>query len=202
LVFLIITIPSPYWTCFKNPMMMNPPAIKQFTGQEQSTAPPIKEIIIMLQSDLTQDARTALTARVITSKALKDLTWAAIAEGTGLHVAYVTAALLGQHALPAAAASMVAERLDLGAADAKQLQSVPMRGSIPGGVPTDPTIYRFYEMVQVYGTTLKALVHEQFGDGIISAINFRLDIRKEADPDGGERAVITLDGKFLPYKPF
>jgi len=156
----------------------------------------------MLQSDLTQDARTALTARVITSKALKDLTWAAIAEGTGLHVAYVTAALLGQHALPAAAASMVAERLDLGAADARQLQSVPMRGSIPGGVPTDPTIYRFYEMVQVYGTTLKALVHEQFGDGIISAINFRLDIRKEADPDGGERAVITLDGKFLPYQPF
>jgi cyanate lyase len=156
----------------------------------------------MLQSDLTQDARTALTARVITSKALKDLSWAAIAEDTGLHVAYVTAALLGQHALPAAAAAIVAERLELDAADAKQLQSVPLRGSIPGGIPTDPTIYRFYEMVQVYGTTLKALVHEQFGDGIVSAINFRLDVRKEADPDGGDRAVITLNGKFLPNKPF
>ncbi|RML90044.1 Cyanate hydratase [Pseudomonas syringae pv. maculicola] len=69
-------------------------------------------------------------------------------------------------------------------------------------VSSDPTIYRFHEMVQVYGTTLKALVHEQFGDGIISAINFKLDIRKVEDPEGGERAVITLDGKFLPYKPF
>jgi cyanate lyase len=117
-------------------------------------------------------------------------------------VAYVTAALLGQHALPAAAAATVAERLDLSEADTRQLQAIPMRGSIPGGVPTDPTIYRFYEMVQVYGTTLKALVHEQFGDGIISAINFRLDVQKEIDPDGGERAVITLNGKFLPYKPF
>jgi cyanate lyase len=156
----------------------------------------------MLQSDVTQDARTALTARIITSKALNDLTWAALAEGTGLHVAYVTAALLGQHALPAAAAATVAERLGLSEADTRQLQAIPMRGSIPGGVPTDPTIYRFYEMVQVYGTTLKALVHEQFGDGIISAINFRLDVQKEIDPDGGERAVITLNGKFLPYKPF
>lgn len=71
------------------------------------------------------------------------------------------------------------------------LQTIPLRGSIPGGVPTDPTIYRFYEMLQVYGSTLKALVHEQFGDGIISAINFKLDIKKVADPDGGERAVIT-----------
>lgn len=71
------------------------------------------------------------------------------------------------------------------------LQTIPLRGGIPGGVPTDPTIYRFYEMLQVYGSTLKALVHEQFGDGIISAINFKLDIKKVADPDGGERAVIT-----------
>ena len=96
----------------------------------------------------------------------------------------------------------MADRLGLDAADAAQLQAVPLRGSIPGGVPTDPTIYRFYEMVQIYGTTLKALVHEQFGDGIISAINFKLDIQKVDDPEGGSRAVITLDGKFLPYKPF
>ena len=82
------------------------------------------------------------------------------------------------------------------------LQTIPTRGSIPGGVPTDPTIYRFYEILQVYGTTLKELIHEQFGDGIMSAINFKLDVRKVADPDGGERAVITLDGKYLPTKPF
>ncbi len=82
------------------------------------------------------------------------------------------------------------------------LQTIPLRGSIPGGVPTDPTIYRFYEMLQVYGSTLKALVHEEFGDGIISAINFKLDIKKVDDPEGGSRAVITLDGKYLPTKPF
>lgn len=82
------------------------------------------------------------------------------------------------------------------------LQAIPVRGSIPGGVPVDPTIYRFYEMIQIYGSTLKALVHEIFGDGIISAINFKMDIKKFDDPEGGSRAVITLNGKLLPTKPF
>jgi cyanate lyase len=81
------------------------------------------------------------------------------------------------------------------------LQSIPSRGSLQNAIPTDPTIYRFYEIVQVYGTTLKALVHELFGDGIISPINFRLDIMRVEDPEGGSRAVITLDGKFLPQNP-
>jgi len=156
----------------------------------------------MLQSNVTQDARIELTSRVLAAKAIKDLSFAELAEGTGYRVAYVTAALLGQHALSKDAAETVAARLGLDAADVKQLQAVPLRGSIPGGVPTDPTVYRFYEMVQIYGTTLKALVHEQFGDGIISAINFKLDIKKVADPEGGDRAVITLDGKFLPNKPY
>jgi cyanate lyase len=79
---------------------------------------------------------------------------------------------------------------------------VPLRGSISGGVPSDPTIYRFYEMIQVYGTTLKALVHEEFGDGIISAINFKLTVDKVEDPDGGYRAIVTLNGKYLPTKPY
>src|SRR5471032_2593280 len=156
----------------------------------------------MQQSNVTQDSRQALTARVITAKALKDLSWAQLCEGTGLSVAYVTAALLGQHALPKDAALAVANHLGLDAADAAELQAIPLRGSIPGGIPTDPTIYRFYEMIHIYGTTLKALVHEQFGDGIISAINFRLDIKKEDDPEGGTRSVITLNGKFLPNKPY
>ncbi|GAA0585616.1 hypothetical protein GCM10010394_13190 [Streptomyces crystallinus] len=110
--------------------------------------------------------------------------------------------MLGQHALPADAAKAVAELLGLDDEAAMLLTTIPTRGSLQGGTPTDPTIYRFHEMLQVYGTTLKALVHEQFGDGIISAINFRLDVRKVADPEGGERAVITLDGKYLPTKPF
>ncbi|OHX12687.1 cyanase [Chromobacterium sphagni] len=156
----------------------------------------------MQQSHSTQDARIELTSRVIAAKALKDLSWEQLAEGSGLSLAYVTAALLGQHALPKAAADLVCDKLGLGAADSANLQAIPLRGSIPGGIPTDPTIYRFYEMIQIYGTTLKALVHEKLGDGIISAINFRLDIQKVADPDGGERAVITLDGKFLPNKPY
>ncbi|ESV57825.1 cyanate hydratase [Mycobacteroides abscessus MAB_082312_2258] len=100
------------------------------------------------------------------------------------------------------AADTVAGLLGLGDDAALLLQTIPTRGSIPAGVPTDPTIYRFYEMLQVYGTTLKALIHEQFGDGIISAINFKLDVRKVPDPDGGYRAVITLDGKYLPTVPF
>ncbi|MCJ0902463.1 cyanase [Rhodococcus sp. ARC_M6] len=156
----------------------------------------------MIQSQFTPEPREELAATVVDAKARKDLSWQDLTDGTGLSVAFVTAALLGQHALPADAAKTVAAKLDLDEDAVRLLQSIPLRGSIPGGVPTDPTIYRFYEMLQVYGTTLKALVHEQFGDGIISAINFKLDIKKVADPDGGERAVITLDGKYLPTKPF
>ncbi|MND71604.1 Cyanate hydratase [compost metagenome] len=156
----------------------------------------------MKQSHAYQDASLALTTEILDIKARKNLSWKELAEGTGLSLAYVTAALLGQHPLPLAAAEAVGRKLDLSAEQVARLQVVPVRGSIPGGVPTDPTIYRFHEMIQVYGTTLKALVHEEFGDGIISAINFKLDIKKVDDPEGGSRAVITLDGKFLPYKPF
>ncbi|MFI5979822.1 cyanase [Streptomyces sp. NPDC098789] len=156
----------------------------------------------MLHAQFDPSARQALAITAVDAKTRKDLSWQEIADVTGLSVAFVTAALLGQHPLPADAAVAVAGLLDLDADAVRLLQTVPTRGSIPGGIPTDPTIYRFHEMLQVYGTTLKALVHEQFGDGIISAINFRLDVKKVADPDGGERAVITLDGKYLPTKPF
>ncbi|MCX5610426.1 MULTISPECIES: cyanase [unclassified Streptomyces] len=147
-------------------------------------------------------ARQTLAVAAVEAKTRKDLSWQQLADSTGLSVAFVTAALLGQHPLPEDAARSVAELLGLDEEAVLLLQTIPTRGSVPGTVPTDPTIYRFHEMLQVYGTTLKALVHEQFGDGIISAINFRLDVRKVADPEGGERAVITLDGKYLPTKPF
>ncbi|MBW9069875.1 cyanase [Agrobacterium pusense] len=156
----------------------------------------------MLQSQATQNSRQDLTDIILASKLKKDLSFAQITQGTGLSEAFVTAALLGQHPLPADAAKAVGKTLDLDAAAVALLQTVPVRGSIGNGLPTDPTIYRFYEMVQVYGTTLKALVHEKFGDGIISAINFKLNIEKVEDPEGGSRAVITLDGKYLPTKPF
>jgi cyanate lyase len=156
----------------------------------------------MSQSHHSQQSRQDLTDAIIDAKLRKNLTFEAINEGTGLSLAFTTAALLGQHPLPEKAARIVAERLELGEDAVRLLQTIPVRGSIPGGVPTDPTIYRFYEMVQVYGSTLKALVHEKFGDGIISAINFKLDVQKIEDPEGGERAVITLNGKYLPTKPF
>jgi cyanate lyase len=156
----------------------------------------------MVHAQFDPTAREALADAAVMAKITKDLTWAQIAETAGLSTAFVTAAILGQHPLPKESAVAVAQLLDLDDDATTLLQTIPTRGSIPGGVPTDPTIYRFYEMLQVYGTTLKALVHEQFGDGIISAINFKLDVKKVADPDGGERAVITLDGKYLPTKPF
>lgn len=155
-----------------------------------------------MQSQNTQGPRIALTEQIVAAKARKGLTYAELAEGTGLSTTYVTAALLGQHPLPEDAARSVAERLELDAGLTALLQTIPVRGSVSGNTSADPTIYRFHEMVQVYGSTLKALVHEEFGDGIISAINFRIDIKKVNDPEGGSRAVITLDGKFLPYKPF
>ncbi|MFF9021962.1 cyanase [Streptomyces eurythermus] len=156
----------------------------------------------MVHAQFDPAARQALAVKAVEAKTRKDLSWERIAEVSGLSVAFTTAALLGQHALPEEPAKAVAQLLDLDEEAVMLLQTIPTRGSIPGGIPTDPTIYRFYEMLQVYGTTLKALVHEQFGDGIISAINFKLDVKKVADPEGGERAVITLDGKYLPTKPF
>ncbi|AVH57251.1 MULTISPECIES: cyanase [Streptomyces] len=156
----------------------------------------------MVHAQFDSNARQQLAIAAVEAKTRKDLTWQQIADAAGLSVAFVTAAVLGQHALPEKSAKAVAELLGLDNDAAMLLRTIPTRGSIEGGIPTDPTVYRFYEIIQVYGTTLKALVHEQFGDGIISAINFKLDVKKVADPEGGERAVITLDGKYLPYKPF
>ncbi|MFE6055841.1 cyanase [Kitasatospora sp. NPDC056446] len=156
----------------------------------------------MVHAQFDPTARQALAAAAVDAKIRKDLSWRRIADASGLSVAYTTAAVLGQHPLPRDSAEAVAGLLGLDEDAALLLQTVPARGSIADRVPTDPTVYRFYEMLQVYGSTLKALVHEEFGDGIISAINFRLDVRKVADPEGGERAVITLDGKYLPTKPF
>jgi cyanate lyase len=77
----------------------------------------------------------------------------------------------------------------------------PYKGSLPTDIPADPLIYRFYELVSVYGATLKELIHEEFGDGIMSAIDFRMDMVREPDPNG-DRVKITMSGKFLPYKTY
>ncbi|MDC6285985.1 cyanase [Ralstonia pseudosolanacearum] len=106
-----------------------------------------------------------------------------------------TAALLGQMTLTAAQARAVGEALDLPDEAVALLQVVPYKGSLPSAMPTDPLIYRFYELVNVYGTTLKALIHEEFGDGIMSAIDFSMDLTREPDPKG-DRVRIVMSGKF------
>ncbi|MCP1428211.1 cyanate lyase [Microbacterium foliorum] len=143
---------------------------------------------------------TARHDRATAAKISRDLTWVEIAAAAELSPAFTTAAVLGQHPLPRASAEAVGTLLGLDDDDIVLMQTIPVRGAV--GIPTDPTMYRFYEMVNVYAPTLKELVHEMFGDGIISAINFTLDVAKVDDPDGGHRAVITLNGKYLPTKPF
>jgi cyanate lyase len=98
-------------------------------------------------------------------------------------------------------AKAVGAALDLPDEAITQLQIVPYKGSLPTAVPTDPLIYRFYELVNVYGTSIKALIHEEFGDGIMSAIDFTMDIQREPDPKG-DRVQIQMSGKFLPYKTY
>ena len=142
--------------------------------------------------------RYEATERILAAKQEKQLTYSDIAQAVGRHPVWVTAALLGQAPMTADEAEKAAAALGLTADVAVALQEIPARGSLGQAVPVDPTIYRLYEMVQVYGTTIKALIHEMFGDGIMSAIDFEMHIQKRESPKG-DRVVITLDGKFLPY---
>jgi cyanate lyase len=111
----------------------------------------------------------------------------------------VAAAVLGQHPLSRDEAEKLVAMFSLPADAVVALAQIPTRGGLDGAVPVDPTIYRLYEMLQVYGPALKALIHEDFGDGIMSAINFRADVERVPDP-AGDRVRITLDGKFLAYQ--
>ncbi|EWY36488.1 cyanate hydratase [Skermanella stibiiresistens SB22] len=145
--------------------------------------------------------RAELTEKILQIRLDRDLTWKWIAEKAGLSKEFTTAAVLGQMALPAEAAHNVGDALDLNDHEVKLLQQIPSRGSLGQAVPTDPLIYRFYELVQVYGTTFKALIEEEFGDGIMSAIDFDMDISRQPDP-AGDRVSITLSGKFLKYRQY
>ncbi|WP_445370188.1 cyanase [Methylomonas sp. HW2-6] len=145
--------------------------------------------------------RNEVTELVIAQKLRKQLSWPQLAEAIGMSKEWTTAALLGQMTLNAAQAATIGELLDLPAEAVEQLQVVPYKGSLPSAVPTDPLIYRFYELVNVYGTTFKALIHEEFGDGIMSAIDFSMDLQREPDPKG-DRVRIVMSGKFLPYKSY
>ena len=142
--------------------------------------------------------REDITQQIVAARLAKGLTWQQLADAIGKPVVWTTAALLGQHPIPPEQARTLVENLGLDASVVPVLAAVPMRGGLPTAVPTDPTIYRFYEVLQVYGGAIKELIHEEFGDGIMSAINFSLNIEKKSNP-AGDRVVVTLGGKFLPY---
>ncbi|HUO36805.1 MAG TPA: cyanase [Mycobacterium sp.] len=142
--------------------------------------------------------RDEITAQIVAARIASGLTWQELADAIEKPVVWTTAALLGQHPIPVECAEVLVGMLGLDQSAVAVLAAVPMRGGLPTAVPTDPTIYRFYEVLQVYGGAIKELIHEQFGDGIMSAINFSVDVQKKAHPSG-DRVVVTLDGKFLPY---
>jgi cyanate lyase len=145
--------------------------------------------------------RNDVTEKIITNKVLNDIKWCGVAQKVGLSKEWVTAACLGQMTLNAEQAKIIGDIFELTTEEQKWLQVVPYKGSLPSAVPTDPLIYRWYEIVSVYGTTIKELIHEEFGDGIMSAIDFNMDIVRESDPKG-DRVNVVLSGKFLPYKQY
>jgi cyanate lyase len=154
-----------------------------------------KEGLTMIHS------REDVTQLIVSAKVQKGVTWKEVAEKVGQSKEWTTAACLGQMTFNKEQAELVGEIFSLPNEAIAWLQISPYKGSLPTSVPTDPLIYRWYEVVNVFGTTIKELIHEEFGDGIMSAIDFTFDVEREEDPKG-DRVNVTLSGKFLPYKSF
>jgi cyanate lyase len=147
------------------------------------------------------EAKTALGQKILSLKAKKGLTWAQIAEKLGRSPVWTCAACLGQMSMSADLAEKTGLLLGLDEDEMVLLQTIPYRGALPTAVPTDPLIYRFYELIMVYGTTWKELIHEEFGDGIMSAIDFDMTLERQPDQKG-DRVKIGMSGKFLAYKEY
>ncbi len=145
--------------------------------------------------------RNDVTEKIIAAKVSKGIAWAEVAARVGQSKEWTTAACLGQMTLNAEQAAVLGDIFGLGEDEKKWLQVVPYKGSLPTAVPADPLIYRWYEIVNVYGATIKELIHEEFGDGIMSAIDFSMDIKREPH-EKGDRVRVVLSGKFLPYKTY
>lgn len=159
------------------------------------------EALLAAASLMKAITRADVTEMAVMARVKKGLTWAKIAKAVGQSKEWTTAALLGQMQMTKPQAETAGKLLGLPAEAVLLLQQVPYKGSLPTAVPADPLIYRFYELVNVYGTTLKELIHEEFGDGIMSAIDFKMDLIREPDPKG-DRVKITMSGKYLPYKAY
>jgi cyanate lyase len=145
--------------------------------------------------------RNEVTEMIVAAKIKSGIKWSEVAAKVGLSKEWVTAGCLGQMTFDAKQANAIGELFGLPREAVQLLQVVPYKGSLPTAVPTDPLIYRFYELVNVYGTTLKELIHEEFGDGIMSAIDFKMDLQREPNA-AGDRVKIVMSGKFLPYKTY
>lgn len=143
--------------------------------------------------------KSEMTDAVLAAKAAKQLTWAAIARAAGLSEVFTTSACLGENALEAAEAAKVTALLDLGPEVARALTDFANKGEAATTIPKEPLQYRFQEILYVYGPTLKALIEEKFGPGIMSAIDFTMEIDRVPDPKG-DRVQIVMTGKFLGYK--
>jgi cyanate lyase len=147
------------------------------------------------------EAKTALGRKIVAMKRTHGWSWAEIAGKLGHSPVWTCAACLGQMSMTEETAAKAGALFGLDEAEVALLRAVPYRGSLPAAVPTDPLIYRFYELIQVYGTTWKELIEEEFGDGIMSAIDFEMTLERQPDPKG-DRVKLTLSGKFLPYKRY
>lgn len=142
--------------------------------------------------------KQAMTDALISAKAAKSLTWEKMGTDLGFSPVWLASACLGMNSAPADKAKAIADYLGLGPDVAAAIAAYPTK-IWDQAVPTDPLIYRLYEIVGVYGETLKEVIQEKFGDGIMSAIDFSMDVEKEENPKG-DRVVLTMNGKFLPYK--
>ncbi|MBI2700347.1 MULTISPECIES: cyanase [Mycobacterium] len=143
--------------------------------------------------------RNEITEQIVVARLSKGLSWQQLADAIEQPLLWTTSALLGQHPIPVDQGKVLVEMLGLDESVLPVLAAPPMRGGLPSAVPTDPTIYRFYEALQVYGGALKEVIHEKFGDGIMSAINFSVELQQKPH-ESGDRVVVTFDGKFLPYQ--
>lgn len=147
------------------------------------------------------DLKTALGQKMIQIKKKNRWTWSDVGTKIGQSPVWTCAACLGQMSMTPEIAGRTAELFGLSEEERDLLTEIPYRGSLPTVPPSDPLIYRFYELVSVYGTTFKEFIQEEFGDGIMSAIDFNMNIEREQDPKG-DRVRITMSGKFLPYKRY
>ncbi|MDC2993781.1 cyanase [bacterium] len=141
----------------------------------------------------------SLTATLMAAKKAKGMSFADLETAMGLDEVWIASLFYGQAAASKDEAEKLANILSLDSETTSALQEFPTKGSLDPVIPTDPLIYRFYEIMQVYGMPLKDVIQEHFGDGIMSAIDFTIDVDKVEDPKG-DRVKITMCGKFLPYK--